>query len=212
MSQTSAPASEADEHASFIKTPQQLIVVILLAFLVPIFGIALVLQIVVGGHHAEPGSLSPDAVSARIQPVGRLEVVDANAPRVLRSGEEIVKTTCSACHAAGVAGAPKIGDKAAWGQHAKEGLDHLLQSAIKGKGAMPPRGGLPDISDLELARAIVYMANQSGLKLKEPAESKDARAITALHAFCRDAHDVVDECNESVAPAASAKSAGEKHK
>lgn len=190
MSQMSAPASEADEHSSFIKTPQQLVVVILLAFLVPIFGIALVLQIVVGGDHAEPGSLSPEAVSARIQPVGRVEVVDANAPRVVKTGEEIVKTTCSACHAAGVAGAPKIGDKAAWGQHGKEGLDHLVQSAIKGKGAMPPRGGLPDLSDLELARAIVYMANQSGLNLKDPAASADG----------------------TLAPAAAAKPEGKKRK
>lgn len=169
MSQTSAPATEADEHTSFIKTPQQLIVVILLAFLVPIFGIALVLQMVVGGHHAEPGSLSPEAVSARIQPVGRVEVVDANAPRSFRAGEEIVKTACMACHGAGVAGAPKIGDKAAWGKLAKPGLDAMLKNAIAGKGSMPPRGGLPDLSDYEVARAIVYMANQSGGSLKEPA-------------------------------------------
>ena len=185
-----ATASEADEHSSFIKTPRQLIVVILLAFLVPIFGIALVLQMVVGRDHAEPGALSPEAVSARVRPVGRLEVVDANAPRVLKSAEEIVKTTCMACHGTGVAGAMKIGDKAAWGQHGKEGLDHLLQSAIKGKGAMPPRGGLPDLSDLELARAIVYMANQSGLNLKEPAASADG----------------------TIAPAAAAKPEGKKRK
>lgn len=190
MNQTSAPASEADEHGSFIKTPQQLIVVVLLAFLVPIFGIALILQIVVGGHRAEPGSLSPEAVSARIQPVGRVEVVDANAPRAFRSGEEVMKTACAACHAAGIAGAPKIGDKAAWGPRGKGGLDQLLGSAIKGKGAMPPRGGLPDLSDLELARAIVYMANQSGLNLKEPADSKDG----------------------SVAPVAAGKPAGKSRK
>ena len=182
MSQVPAPASEADKHSSFIKTPRQLIVVILLAFLVPIVGIALVLQLVVGARTAEPGALSAEAVGARIKPVGRVEVVDANAPRVVRTGEEIVKTTCSACHAAGVAGAPKIGDKAAWGKHGKEGLDHLVQAAIKGKGAMPPRGGLPDLSDLELARAIVYMANQSGFNLKEPAASADGTIAPATAA------------------------------
>lgn len=182
MSQMPAPASAADEHASFIKTPRQLITVVLIAFLVPIFGIALVLQIVVGRQHAESGALTPEAVGARIQPVGKLEVVDANAPRVLKTGEDIVKTACMACHGAGVAGAPKIGDKAAWGKHGKEGLDHLLQAAIKGKGAMPPRGGLSDLSDLELARAIVYMANQSGLNLKEPAATNDGAAAPAAAA------------------------------
>ena len=176
MSQTSAPASEADEHASFIKTPRQLITVVLLAFLVPIFGIALVLQMVVGGQHAEPGALSPEAVSARIQPVGRVEVVDANAPRVLKSAEDIVKTTCMACHGSGVAGAHKLGDKAAWGKVGKPGLDTMLKNAIAGKNAMPPRGGLPDLSDQELARAIVYMANQSGLNLKDPATAPAADA------------------------------------
>ena len=181
MIPTSAPASAADKHASFIKTPKQLIVVILLAFLVPIFGIALVLQMVVGGNYAEPGALSPEAVSARLQPVGKVEVVDANAPRVLRSAEEIVKTTCMACHGTGVAGALKIGDKTAWGKVAKAGLDAMLKNAIAGKGAMPPRGGLPDLSDLELARAIVYMANQSGGSLKEPAApGAAAPAVAAM--------------------------------
>jgi len=169
MTQTSAPASEADEHSSFIKTPQQLIVVVLLAFLVPIFGIVLILQIVTGGMHAGPGALSPEAVSERIRPVGTLEVVDANAPKSFRTGEEIVKTACMACHGSGVAGAHKIGDKAAWGKIAKPGLETMLKNAIAGKGSMPPRGGLPDVSDYELARAIVFMANQSGASLKEPA-------------------------------------------
>ena len=70
---------------------------------------------------------------------------------------------------AGVANAPKIGDRAAWAPDLKEGLSAMLADAIKGKGAMPPRGGVADLSDYELARAIVYMANQSGAKLKEPA-------------------------------------------
>ena len=182
MNQTSAPAGEADQHASFIKTPKQLIVVVLLGFLVPIFGIALILQIVVGRPHAEPAALTAEAVSARLQPVGKVEVVDANAPRTFRTGEEIVKTACAVCHASGVAGAPKTGDNAEWGKRGKAGLDALVQSAIKGKGAMPPRGGLPDLLDLELARAIVNLANQSGLNLKEPAASADGTIAPAAAA------------------------------
>ena len=182
MSQPSAPASDADGHASFIKTPQQLIVVVLLAFLVPIFGIVLILQMVVSTKTPDPGLLSPAAVSARIQPVGTLEVVDANAPRSVKTGEEIVQAACAACHMAGVAGAPKIGDKAAWGKFAKAGLDTMLKNAVTGRGAMPPRGGVPDLSDIELAKAIVYMANQSGANLKEPAASSDAAGAPAASA------------------------------
>jgi len=109
-------------------------------------------------------------VSARIQPVGRVEFGAAGgAAAGPRSGEEIVKAACAACHVAGVANAPKIGDQAAWRKLAAEGLPSLMKVAIAGRGAMPPRGGVADLSDLELARAIVYMADQSGAKLKEPA-------------------------------------------
>jgi len=163
--------STHDEHSSFIKTPQQLIVVVLLSFLVPIIGILLLVSLVLNRPGADPAAMTPQAVAARIQPVGRVEfgAAGGGAGAGPRSGEEIVKTTCGACHVAGVANAPKIGDKAAWGKLAAEGLPTLLRDAIKGKGAMPPRGGAADLSDLELARAIVTMANQSGAKLKEPA-------------------------------------------
>jgi cytochrome c5 len=89
-----------------------------------------------------------------------------------RTGEEIVKTVCAACHQTGAAGAPRIGDKGAWAPFLKPGLKGMLANAIKGKGAMPPRGGVPELSDDELARAIVFMANQSGASLKEPAPPK----------------------------------------
>jgi cytochrome c5 len=68
-----------------------------------------------------------------------------------------------------VLGAPKIGDKASWAPHIKMGLEHLTHNAIAGIKQMPPRGGDASLSDLEIARAIVYMANQSGASFKEPA-------------------------------------------
>jgi len=164
--------AEHDEHSSFIKTPQQLIVVVLLSFLVPIFGIVMIVHLVLGRPHADPGALSPEAVAARIQPVGKVEFGAAGggggAPK---SGEEVVKEVCSACHVPGVANAPKIGDKAAWAPRLKAGLDGLLQSVVKGKGAMPPRAG-SSLTDEELARAIVFMANGAGGNLKEPAAKK----------------------------------------
>jgi cytochrome c5 len=164
--------NEHDQHSSFIKTPQQLIVVVLLAFVVPIVGIVLTVQFIINRPHADPAALKPEAVEARIQPVGRVEFGTAgdSAPKEPKSGEEVVKTTCGACHQTGAAGAPKIGDNEAWAKLLKRGLGELTKSAISGVRAMPPRGGNPELSDLEISRALVYMGNLSGGKLKEPAE------------------------------------------
>ena len=167
-------AEAHDPHSSFIKTPQQLVVVILLSFLVPVIGIILVVQLVVSTPTADPGALKPEAVAQRIQPVGRVEIGAPAAAPGARSGEEVVKNVCGACHSAGVAGAPKIGDKDVWSKLAKEGLPRLTATAIKGAGAMPPRGGAADLTDTEVARAVAYMANQSGQSLKEPAEKPAA--------------------------------------
>jgi cytochrome c5 len=162
--------SDHEEHSSFIKTPQQLIVVILLAFIVPVVAIVLLVHFVVKQPHADPAAMKPEAVAARIQPVGRVEFgAEGSAAKGPRAGEDIVKQMCVACHQSGAAGAHKIGDKAAWSKLARAGLEGMLKNAIQGKGAMPPRGGGADLSDLELARAIVFMANQSGANLKEPA-------------------------------------------
>ena len=166
--------TEHDQHSSFIKTPQQLVVVLLLAFLVPILGIVLLVQLVTSRPSADPNALTPESIAARIQPVGRIEFGKAPEAAGARSGESIVKTTCATCHQAGVANAPKIGDAGSWAPRLKEGLKGMLANAIKGKGAMPPRGGDASLTDEELARAIVYMANQSGGKLKEPAAPKQA--------------------------------------
>ena len=159
--------AEHDEHSSFIKTPQQLIVIVVLAFVVPIVGILMTVHLVVGRPHADPAALSPQAVSARLQPIGTVEIGAAGSGAA-RSGEEIVKEVCAACHQAGVANAPKLADKAAWAPRIKLGLNGMLQSVIKGKGAMAPRAG-STLTDQELASAVVFMANQAGGNLKEPA-------------------------------------------
>ena len=164
--------SEHDEPSSFIKTPKQLIVVVLLAFVVPIVGIVLAVQFIVNRPHADPAAMKPETVAARIQPVGKVEFGAAgdSAPKAPKSGEEVAKGTCSACHQTGAAGAPKIGDNAAWAGLLKQGLGELTKHAVTGVKAMPPRGGNPELSDVEVARAIVYMGNLSGGRLKEPAE------------------------------------------
>ena len=159
----------AHEHTSFIKTPQQLVVVVLLAFIVPVVSILLLVKLVLSQPSADPNAMSPEAVTARLQPVGRVEFGAATAKPGARSGEDIVKATCAACHQAGVAGAPKIGDKAQWAPRLKDGLKGMLAIATTGKGAMPPKGGDASLTEAELTRAVVFMANQSGASFKEPA-------------------------------------------
>lgn len=106
-----------------------------------------------------------EAVAARIQKVGAVEIKDAN--RAARSGEEVFKAQCSACHATGAAGAPKFGDAGAWGSRIGKGFDALLTSALKGKGNMGPQGG-GDFEDFEIGRGVAYMANAGGAKFAEP--------------------------------------------
>ena len=163
-----------DQHTSFIKTPQQLIVVVLLSFIIPVIAIILLVQLVLSRPGADPGAMTPEAVAARIQPVGRVEFGAPGAAAGARTGEQIVKTVCATCHQTGVAGAPKIGDKAAWGPRIKEGFDSLVKDAIKGVRGMPPRGGDSSLSDAEVARAVAFMANQAGAKFKEPAVKEPA--------------------------------------
>lgn len=93
-----------------------------------------------------------------------------------RSGKEVVDAVCSACHATGAKGAPKIGDKRAWRKRASQGLTSLTQHALDGIRQMPAHGGNPDLSDLEIGRAITYMVNRSGGHWVEPA-SASAMAV-----------------------------------
>lgn len=161
-----------DPHSSFIKTPQQLVVVILLAFLVPIIVIILLVQLATSGPGTDPAALSPEAVSKRLQPVGTVEFGAPPAAAGARTGESIVKTVCAACHQAGVANAPKLGDAKEWAPRIKSGLNQMVQIAINGKGAMPARGGDASLTDAEISRAVVFMANQAGGSFKEPPAPK----------------------------------------
>ncbi len=161
-----------DEHESPIKTPNQLIVAVIAAFVVPIICIVLLVQFVTSGNLPAAGSnaQTPEAIAARIQPVSDIGYTfkDASGPKVLQTGEAIFKSTCVACHGAGVAGAPKFGDTAAWAPRIKNGYDKLLDHALHGFNAMPAKGGNADLDDIEIARTIVYMVNNSGGSFKEP--------------------------------------------
>jgi cytochrome c5 len=76
-------------------------------------------------------------------------------------GKAIYDASCAACHGTGVAGAPKLGDKAAWAPRVKGGIDQLVASATKGKGAMPAKGGNVSLSDADIRATVDYMVGQS---------------------------------------------------
>jgi cytochrome c5 len=173
--------TEHDPHSSPIKTPKQLIVVVLLAFLVPITVIGLLSQLFTStGRDAHEDE---QRVLERIKPVGMVVMAEASAPHGSLSGEQVFAQVCKTCHETGLAGAPKAGDKAAWGPRVAEGEKTLVQHAIGGyqgkTGVMPPKGGSTDLTDDEVHRAVVYLANLAGAGWKEPAPTATAAAAPA---------------------------------
>lgn len=170
-------------HGAPIKTPGQLIAAIIASFAVPIVIIVLLVAYVDNSTRTGAGtdSLSEAEVTARIKPFAQVDIRDANAPRVYKTGQEVYKAVCSACHASGAAGAPKFTNTADWAPRIAQGFDTLWHTALAGKGAMPPRGGTSpdDYSDFEIARAVVYMANNSGASFPEPAQPAAGTPATA---------------------------------
>jgi cytochrome c5 len=180
-------------HVSPIKNWQQLVVVVVLAFVVPIAVIALLAQyvtdvsvpadvdaasrikpvgeVVVESAGGAAGTAAPAAApapgaSASAKPAAQTASAPAAAVAASAAasaaakpdGKKVFDTTCSACHTPGVAGAPKFGDKAAWAPRLKQGMDALYASAIKGKGAMPAKGGNASLPDADVKAAVDYMA------------------------------------------------------
>jgi cytochrome c5 len=174
-------ATHSSEDSGLIKTPTQLIVVVVLAFVVPIAAIFTIIHFVMGDSKSRTTpAMSDKAVAERIKPVGSVPDVEkgpsplvpapapvevvaaANATAApAASGKAVYDASCQACHAAGVAGAPKLGDKAAWAPRIGTGAAALLASVIKGKNAMPPKGGNLSLSDADVKAAVEYMLAQS---------------------------------------------------
>ena len=121
-----------------------------------------------------------EVVVENIKPVGQVYIAGQNEPEDTvaavvvagggagdaaaaepRSGEQVYNSNCMACHGTGAAGAPKLGDKAAWAPRIATGVDAMLGVAIKGKGAMPPKGACASCSDDDLKAGIEYMVSQS---------------------------------------------------
>ena len=173
--------TDHDQHSSAIKTPKQLIVVVLLAFLVPITVIALLSQLFTSGTNDTKED--PQRVIDRIKPIGTVVMAEATAASGNMTGQQVFGQVCKTCHEPGIAGAPKVGDKSAWGPRIAEGENTLVQHAVNGfqgkTGVMPPKGGNPSLTDDEVHRAVVYMANQAGANWKEPAPTQTAAAAPA---------------------------------
>ncbi|MCL6557112.1 MAG: c-type cytochrome [Burkholderiales bacterium] len=151
-------------------TARQVIVALIGGFAAPVIAIVLIVQLVLSiqaGHiDKDSPEMADAAVRQRIKPVAEVKSVDPNAPRVERTGEQVYQAVCTSCHQAGALGAPKFGNKADWAPRIAQGYDTLLQHAIEGIRSMPPRGGDPDISDIEMARVVAYMANAAGANFK----------------------------------------------
>ncbi len=166
MSANDSNTTHEVEHTGPIKTPKQLLAAVFFSFVVPILVIiGLVYYVVLDAMPAAGAGNTEKDVVARIQKVGMVEIRDANRP--LKSGEEVYKAQCVACHGAGVAGAPKFGDNAAWTARLQTGFDALWNSSLKGKGAMAAQSG-GEHNDTEIGRAVAYLANSAGGKFAEP--------------------------------------------
>ncbi len=152
----------------------------LLFVVVPLATIFLIMKLVDGGMNVDPDSpaMSEDAIAERLKPVGQVRVVStagetttegqmtgdsesSSAGGTANAGEVVYNTSCQLCHSAGLAGAPKVGDKPAWKARIAQGSDVLYASAIKGKNTMPPKGGAMSTPDNDIRSAVDFMVSKS---------------------------------------------------
>ena len=166
-----------EEHSSPIKTPTQLVIVVLLAFAVPIAFAVMISQLVTSG--AKGMHDNDNLVLARIQPVGTVVLAEASGPKGMATGEQVYAQVCKTCHETGLAGSPKIGDKAAWGKIIAQGEKLTFEHAIAGIRGMPARGGNPDLTDDEVKRAVAFMAGKAGASWTGPAVAAAPAAAAA---------------------------------
>lgn len=174
----------ADSHAKMTKaTPQEVIISLVAGLFAPLLAIFLIVMLVLkiqGDHKADPNDEAMQkAIGARIEPVAQLVALDANAPKVEKSGQEVFDAVCTSCHTPGALGAPKFNAKGDWAGRLGQGFDSLVKHAIEGFNQMPARGGDGDLSDTEVARAVAYMANSAGAKFTAPEAAAPAAAGAA---------------------------------
>lgn len=163
---------------SFIKTPKQLAIVVVAAFAVPVILIVALAQYFTGGLHikAEDPVFSEQETAKRIKPVGDMVFGEAPPPPPAAAapaaatkvaaagpadGKGVYEQVCTVCHGAGIAGAPKSGDKAAWAPRIAQGKAVLYEHAIKGIRMMPAKGGNAALADGDVKAAVDYMVGMA---------------------------------------------------
>lgn len=120
-----------------------------------------------------------DDIAMRLKPVVSLGIMRSSANATAADGaagkspEQLYQGACKACHDSGAAGAPKLGDEGAWAERVAQGLDALIEAAVKGVGGMPPRGG-SQYSDAEMRSAVEYMAAASNAEMRKEIEAAAA--------------------------------------
>ena len=163
----------ADSNAKMTQaTPREVIISVVAGLLAPLLAIFLIVQLVLGiqaDHKPDSSSeVAQKATLERIKPFAQLAALDASAPVVEKSGQEVYEAACVACHGSGALGAPRFENKGDWSARIGQGYDTLIKNAIAGIRQMPPRGGNADLTDAEVARAVAYMANAAGAGFKAP--------------------------------------------
>lgn len=190
----------ADHHEMTKTTPKEFAMATLGGLFAPGLAIFLIVMLVVGiqsrlsGEEAE--AAADKAVRERIKPFGVSVAIDPNAPRVEMTGEQVYNEVCTNCHGSGALGSPKHKDAGAWGKRIAQGWPVLLDHAMNGFNKMPARGGEPDLSDLEVARAVAFMTNAAGGRFEpvlkkevEPTAAELARGKVVYAENCASCHD-----------------------
>lgn len=166
----------SEEHDRIFIKNFSIVVAGLVAFTIVILLLALVIH---NTQDREPSAARQAAKEERLKPVagvysgetGRAEAEAAAAESAeteeaevafdgSTDGEMIYQNVCAACHDSGAAGAPMVSDAESWGERLDKGRDGLVETAINGLGAMPPRGGRNDLSDEQVAASVDYMLDQ----------------------------------------------------
>ena len=122
---------------------------------------AVVVPFSMSGKGKSDAVSNADDVESRIAPVAKIEMQAGGGAGGVKDGKTVYNTVCAGCHGAGVMGAPKFGDKGAWGGRIGQGMATLNNHAINGFKGMPARGGAASLSDDEVKAAVQYMVDGS---------------------------------------------------
>lgn len=189
----------ADHQEMTKTTPREFLLATLGGLFAPGLAIFMIVMLFLGiqGRMGadDPADVSEQAVEARITGFVQFAAVDPNAPKVELGGQQVYQQVCASCHATGALGSPRHQSVADWAPRIGKGYDLLLSHAINGFHQMPARGGEPNLTDLEVARATVYMTNAAGARFeavlkrdKVPTAAELARGQVVYAENCAHCH------------------------